>query len=92
MKFKDLIQTAGLLLLVLLFVLEIKKSSENDQSTGHFQSFFFITLNLKKNSSKSSNKKILGLIWASVKKPDLFAWKQQRHISKSVQCHCYFLS
>ena len=28
-----------------------QKSSENDQSTGHFQSFFFIplTLNLKKN-------------------------------------------
>ena len=41
MKFKDLIQTAGLLLLVLQFVLEIKKSSENDQSTGHFQIFFF---------------------------------------------------
>ena len=36
-----------------------KKSSENDQSTGHFQSFFFVpsTLNLKKNSRKSTNKK-----------------------------------
>ena len=55
--FKDLIQTVGL-----LFVLEIffkknsenekKKSSENDQSSGHFQSFFSLffhppTLNLK---------------------------------------------
>ena len=33
-------------LLVLLFVLEIskkeEKSSENDQLTGHFQSFFFL--------------------------------------------------
>ena len=43
-----------------------KKSSENDQLTGHFQSFFiyfFIpsTLNLKNNSRKSTNKKILAL-------------------------------
>ena len=42
--FKDLIQTVGLLLLVLLFVLEIlkkeNKTSENNQLTGHFQSFF----------------------------------------------------
>ena len=44
-----------------------KKSSENDQSTGHFQSFFFFffssspTLNLKKISRKSTNKKILAL-------------------------------
>ena len=40
-----------------------KKSSENDQSTGHFQSFFFIplTLNLKKNSRKSFYKKNSGL-------------------------------
>ena len=44
-----------------------KKSSENDQLTGHFQSFFIYffvppTLNLKKNSPKSTNKKILALI------------------------------
>ena len=44
-----------------------KKSSENDQSTGHFQSFFpfifFIpsTLNLKILSRKSTNKKNPGL-------------------------------
>ena len=42
-----------------------KKSSENDQLTGHFQSFLFFfcppTLNLKKNSRKSTNKKILAL-------------------------------
>ena len=56
---KDLIQTVGLpyLYLVLLFFLDIlkkkkkeNKSSENDQLTGHFQSFFFSfvpsTLNL----------------------------------------------
>ena len=41
-----------------------KKHSENDQLTGHFQSFSFIffvllTLNLNKNSCKSTNKKIL---------------------------------
>ena len=42
-----------------------KKSSENDQLTGHFQSFlilfFFVpsTLNLKNNSRKLTNKKIL---------------------------------
>ena len=52
--FKDLIQ---------LFVLEIlKKSSENGQSTGLFRAFFLFfpspTLNLKKNSRKSTNKKI----------------------------------
>ena len=46
-----------------------KKSSENDQSTGHFQSFFisffFVppTLDLKKNSPKSTNKKI----WPNIK-------------------------
>ena len=44
-----------------------KKSSENDQLTGHFQSFsfyfFFVptTLNLKKISRKSTNKKNLAL-------------------------------
>ena len=44
-----------------------KKSSENDQLTGHFQSFFIYfffvpsTLNLKNNSRKSTNKKILAL-------------------------------
>ena len=53
--YKDFIQTCGLLLLVLLFVLKLKKealkmkiealkkSSENDQSSGHFQSFFFFS-------------------------------------------------
>ena len=76
--FKDFKQTVGLLYYVVLhFVLEIlkkqtqknseneKKSFENDQSPGHFQSFFFLffflvppTLNLKKNSHKSTNKKI----------------------------------
>ena len=44
-----------------------KKSSENDQLTGHFQSFFiyFIfvpsTFDLKKKSCKSTNKKNLAL-------------------------------
>ena len=44
----------------------MKKSSENDQLTGHFQSFFVFsppppppTLNLKKKSRKSTNKKNL---------------------------------
>ena len=41
-----------------------KKGSENDQLTGHFQSFFIyfsvlLTLNLKKNPRKSTIKKIL---------------------------------
>ena len=40
----------------------LKKSSENDQSTGHFRAFlliFFVppTLDLKKISRKSTNKK-----------------------------------
>ena len=52
--FKDLTQTVGLLYwyYCLKKALKMIKSSENDQSTGHFQSFFFIpsTLNLKKNS------------------------------------------
>ena len=45
-----------------------KKSSENDQLTGHFQSFFYLfffvppTLNLKKNYRKSTNKKILASV------------------------------
>ena len=44
-----------------------EKSSENDQLTGHFQSFFsFIsvppTLNLKKKSCKSTNKNNLALV------------------------------
>ena len=61
---------------MLLFVLEIlkkkKKSSENDQLTGHFQSFFFLffvhpTLNLKKKSCKSTNKKkFLALLLNSI--------------------------
>ena len=44
-----------------------KKSSENDQLTGHFQSFFIFffsiatTLNLKKTSCKSTDKKNSGL-------------------------------
>ena len=42
-------------------------SSENDQLTGHFQSFFINffrppTLNLKKKSRKSTYKTILALI------------------------------
>ena len=49
---------------------DIKKSSENDQLTGHFQSFFIYfffrppppTLNLKKKSRKSTYKKILALL------------------------------
>ena len=46
-----------------LYKKKLKKTSENDQLTGHFQSFliyFFSppTLSLKKNSSKSTNKKI----------------------------------
>ena len=44
--------------------LKKKKSSENDQWTGHFQSLFIYffcppTLNLKKKSRKSTNKKTL---------------------------------
>ena len=64
----------GITLLVLLFSGDIKekkekKSSKNDQSTGHFQSFFILlfrppTLDLKKNSRKSTNKKNLALIVA----------------------------
>ena len=43
-----------------------KKSSENDQSTGHFRVFFLLffcpaTLNLKKKKRKSTNKEILPL-------------------------------
>ena len=50
-----------------------KKSSENDQLTGHFQSFFIYfffvpsTLNLKNNSRKSTNKKILALPWMLIR-------------------------
>ena len=57
-----------------------KKSSENDQSTKHFQSFFiyfFIvppTLGLKKNSRKSTNKKILALVGMSMVKVFLKAY------------------
>ena len=48
-----------------------EKSSENDQLTVHFQSCFFFffrppTLNLKKNSRKSSNKKILALWYGTI--------------------------
>ena len=40
--YKVLIQTVGVYLTSFtVFFLEIKKSSENDQSTGHFQAFFF---------------------------------------------------
>ena len=52
-------------LLVLLFFSgdTKKKSSENDQSTGHFQSFFIFIFffpdpKSEKNSRKSTNKKI----------------------------------
>ena len=67
--FKDLIQTVGLLYLSITVCSGVikKKSSENDQSTGHFQSFFssFFSIYLsKKKSRKSANKKILALfIW-----------------------------
>ena len=54
--------------IVLLFFLGIlKKSSENDQLTGHFQSFFIYFFrppdpkSEQKNSRKSTNKKILAL-------------------------------
>ena len=53
-----------------------EKNSENDQSTGHFQSFFFFffsSSNLKsekKKSCKSTNKKIL----ASVKQSFFACW------------------
>ena len=41
---------------------DIKKSSENDQSTGHFQSFFLSPEpKYEKNSRKSTNKKNSGL-------------------------------
>ena len=44
-----------------------KKSSENDQLTGHFQSFFSVFSRppdpqSEKNSRKSTNKKILALV------------------------------
>ena len=40
-----------------------QKNSENDQSTGHFLSFFFLSPDPKseKNSRKSTNKKNLAL-------------------------------
>ena len=73
--FKDLIQTVG----QILFVLErfkkalkmkkkTKRSSENDQFTDHFQSFFIYLFfrphnpKSERNSHKSTNKKILALI------------------------------
>ena len=62
--FKNLLHTVGLPYQFLLEILKKKKkSSENDQLTGHFQRFliyFFVppTLNLKKNPHKSTNKKI----------------------------------
>ena len=74
---RDLIQTVGLPITSFTISGDIikkkklkkkkKKSSENDQLTGHFQSFFILfffirtTINLKKNSRKSTNKKILAL-------------------------------
>ena len=68
--FKDFIQTVGYLTIVLLFFSgdikkKKKKSSENDQFTGHFHSFFILFFHPldpyseKKNSHKSTNKKIL---------------------------------
>ena len=65
--FKDLIQTVGIYFtsFTVFFSGDIKKSSEkkseNNQSTGHFQSFlFFRPPNPKseKKSRKSTNKKI----------------------------------
>ena len=67
-KFEKLKQTVGLPYQFYSFfsgdIKKKKKSSENDQLTGHFQSFIFFffvppTLNLKNNSRKSTNEKIL---------------------------------
>ena len=58
--FKDLIQTVS-------FTVcsgDIKKSSENDQLTGHFQSFFFRppTLNLKRNVNQLIKKSLTKIL------------------------------
>ena len=47
---------------------DIKKSSENDQLTGHFQSFFIQFFHppepkSEKNARKSTNKKFLALFY-----------------------------
>ena len=56
----------------------IKKSSENDQSTGHFQSFIIYffrppTLNLKNNPVNQLIKKTLALLFGSIKMDKIFA-------------------
>ena len=59
MQYLDLIQTVGLpYQFYCFFSKDIKKSSENDPSTGHFQSFFSHTPDPKseKKSCKSTNK------------------------------------
>ena len=57
----------ALLVLLLFFSGDIKKSSENDQLTGHFQSLFYyffrpLDPKSKKKSRKSSNKKNPALV------------------------------
>ena len=67
---------------------KIKKSSENDQSTGHFQSFsiyfFFVppTLNLKKNPVNQLIKKILALCLIALDK----AWLAEEASNFSFLC------
>ena len=70
--YKDLIMLVYLTSFTVFFwrispkeALKMKKSSENDQLTGHFQSFFYLFLfrpfdpKSEKKSRKSTNKKIL---------------------------------
>ena len=65
---KNSIQTVGLPYLFRYLKKKKKKTFENDQLTGHFQSFFIFFFrppnpkSEKKNSRKSTNKKILALV------------------------------
>ena len=69
-----------------------KKSSENDQLTGHFQSFFIYffssppTLNLKKKSRKSTNKKILALNLIMYHTTSILLFKPKSRISCAGLC------
>ena len=58
--FKDLIQTVGLLYLFycLFWRYIIKKISENDKLSGHFQRFFFVSSN-PKSEKKNPVKKLI---------------------------------